>query len=350
MARKAKPEEIVEPDRVEGQPHPREVFTLVGQDAALPRASRAIRTGRPPQGLLISGPPGIGKATFAYRIARYMLRYGATDQGPEDLSVAPNDPVSLQMTAGAHPGLLALKRGLNDSGKLMTVLSVDEIRKLAGFFGMTSGAGGWRVAIIDTADDMNDAAANALLKALEEPPSRAMLMLLANAPGRLLPTIRSRCQRINLKPLSDGELETELAERLPDMGNNERIMLARLAGGSLGAALALASDDGLAIAADAERLIDNAASPDIAATFVLADRLSRVTDGTERFGQFLLQTLADRIRMRAMSSGPRLDRWTAVLEKLKGSFVRTDALHLDPRQTILSAGRALGQTARGRAL
>jgi DNA polymerase-3 subunit delta' len=350
MARKAKPEEIVEPDRLEGQPHPREVYSLVGQGAALSRVSRAICTGRPPQALLISGPPGIGKATFAYRVARYMLRYGATDQGPQDLSVPPNDPVSLQVTAGAHPGLLALKRGLNDSGKLMTVLSVAEIRKLAGFFGMTSGAGGWRVAIIDTADDMNDAAANALLKALEEPPSRAMLMLLTNAPGRLLPTIRSRCQRIELKPLSDGELTSELAVRLPNMGDNERAMLARLAGGSLGAALALASDDGLAIAADAERLIDNAVSPDIGATFALADRLSRITDGTERFGQFLLQTLADRIRARAMSGGARLDRWTAVVEKLRSSFIRTDALHLDPRQTILSAGRALGQTARGRAM
>jgi DNA polymerase III subunit delta' len=350
MARKAKTEEIVEPDRLEGQPHPREVFSLIGQEAALGRVSRAVRAGRPPQALLISGPPGIGKATLAYRIARYMLRYGATADGPEDLSVAQNDPVAMQITAGGHPGLLVLKRGLNDSGKLMTVLSIDEVRKLAGFFGMTSGAGGWRVAIIDTADDMNDAAANALLKALEEPPSRAMLLLLSNAPGRLLPTIRSRCQRLELKPLSDRALEAELEKRLPDMEESERSMLARLAGGSLGGALALASDDGLAIAADAERLIENSASPDIAALFSLADRLSRMADGTERFGQFLVQTLADRIRKRAMSGGARLDRWTAVLEKLKGSFVRTDALHLDPRQTILSAGRALGQTAQGRAL
>jgi DNA polymerase-3 subunit delta' len=350
MARKAKPEEIVEPDRLEGHPHPREVLSLVGQRVSLTRAARAIRTGRPPGAWLITGPPGIGKATFAYRIARYMLRYGATAEGPQDLSVAHNDPVGMQVTAGAYPGLLVLKRGLNDSGKLMTVLSVDEIRKLAGFFGMTSGAGGWRIAIIDTADDMNDAAANALLKALEEPPSRAMLLLLANAPGRLLPTIRSRCQRLDLKPLSERELESELAEHLPDMSDSERAMLARLAGGSLGAALALAGEDGLTIAADAERLIDNAASPDIAATFALADRLSRIADGTERFGEFLLRTLADRIRARAMNGGARLNRWTAVLEKLKSSFVRTDALHLDPRQTILSASRALGHAARGRAL
>lgn len=350
MARKAKPEVMVEPDRLEGQPHPRETFVLVGQGEALARISRAIRGGRPPQGLLISGPPGIGKATFAYRIARYMLRYDATDRGPKDLSVPANDPVSMQVTAGAHPGLLSLKRGVNNSGKLMTVLGVDEVRKLAGFFGMTSGAGGWRVAIIDTADEMNDAAANALLKALEEPPSRAMLLLIANAPGRLLPTIRSRCQRVDLKPLNTREMEKEVAERLPGMSDAERAILVELSGGSLGAALALASGDGLAIARDAQKLIDRATQPDIAAIMALADRLSRMQDGPERFGDFLLQCLNERIRKRAIKGDTRLDRWTTLIEKLKGQFVRMQALHLDPRQTILSATRAMEQAARGRAL
>ena len=125
--------------------------------------------------------------------------------GPDDLSVSgQRSGRARRSAAGAHPGLLVLKRGVNPkTGKLMTVLSVDEIRRLAGFFGMTSGAGGWRVAIVDTADDMNDNAANALLKMLEEPPGRAMLLLLSNTPGRLLPTIRSRCQRLDLRPLDE---------------------------------------------------------------------------------------------------------------------------------------------------
>jgi DNA polymerase-3 subunit delta' len=351
MARRAKTEEIVETDRLEGQPHPRETFELIGQGAALSRAARAIRAGRVPSAWLITGAPGIGKATFAYRIARYLLRYGATDGGAGDLSLPSNDPVSLQVTAGAHPGLLVLKRGANPTtGKLMTVLGVDEIRKLAGFFGMTSGAGGWRVAIVDTADEMNDAAANALLKALEEPPARAMLMLLANAPGRLLPTIRSRCQRLDLRPLSDAELADALAERLPDLDDGERASLAKLAGGSLGAALSLASADGLALASEAERLIDQAASPDLSATLALAEKLSRMTDGIERFGGFLTEVLADRIRARALGGGARLDRWTTLLEKLRNSFARTEGLHLDPRQTIISTARAMAATARGRAL
>jgi DNA polymerase-3 subunit delta' len=350
MAKRARSEDVEETDRIEGHPHPRETFRLTGQDAALARAARAIRSGKPPQGWLIAGPPGIGNATLAYRIARYLLRYGATDAGPQDLSVAANDPVSMQVMAGAHPGLLVLKRAANpETGRMMSVLSVDEVRRLTGFFHLTSGAGGWRVAIVDTADDMNDAAANALLKALEEPPSRAMLLLLSHTPGRLLPTIRSRCQRLNLRPLSEHDLESELAERLPDMNETERASLARLAGGSIGAALQLASGEGLALASQAERLIDNSANPDFAALFSLAEKIARQTDGMENFGAFLSQALAERIRARA-GSGVALNRWVEVWEKLNSNFARASALHLEPRQTILSAARALSQTARRNAL
>jgi len=346
--RRPKAEEpAVEIDRVPGQPHPREEFRLVGQKDALAHAARAIRSGRPPQAWLIGGPPGIGKATLAYRIARYLLRYGATAEGPEDLRVAENDPVSVQVKAGAHPGLLVLKRGLNpETGKLMTVLSVNEIRKLGNFFGLTSGAGGWRVAIVDTADDMNDAAANALLKLLEEPPPRSMLLLLAHAPARLLPTIRSRCQRLELRPLDEATLEAELSARLPDMPSGERTHLAKLAGGSLGAALRLADDEGLMLASEADKLIDHAASPDFAATLTLAEKITRIDDGTEMFGRFLLETLSTRIRDRARAGAVQLDRWVALWERLEKSFGRTEALHLEPRQTILSVAGALAKTTR----
>src|SRR6478609_7821509 len=221
-------------DRIEGFEHPRESTTLLGQDDAMRRAARALRSGRPPSAWLITGAPGVGKATFAYRIARYLLAYGATDAGPEDLSVPPDHSAMRQVVAQSHPGLLVLKRALNPkTGKLMTVLSVDEIRRLADFFGMTSGAGGWRVAIIDTADDMNDNAANALLKMLEEPPGNAMLLVLSNTPGRLLPTIRSRCQRLDLRPLEDATMDIGLKSHLPDETAAERTALARLAGGSI---------------------------------------------------------------------------------------------------------------------
>ena len=336
----------VETDRLEGYPHPRETTALIGQDAALARAARAIRGGRPPGAWLITGPPGIGKATLAYRIARYLLAYGANDAGAADLSVPANDPAALQVAAGSHPGLLVLKRGENpQTGKMMTVLSVDEIRRLANFFGLTSGAGGWRVAIVDTADDMNDNAANALLKLLEEPPGRAMLLLLSNMPGRLLPTIRSRCQRLELRTLEDARLTDALAKFLPDSDAAERAQLARLSGGSIGAALALAGGEGADLAAQADRLIDQASSPDMAALLALGEKLWRMKDGVERFGDFLLDGLAARIRAKAEQGAPNLQRWTALLARLEDSFSRTKGLHLEPRQTVLSAARDLARTA-----
>jgi DNA polymerase-3 subunit delta' len=211
---------------------------------------------------------------------------------------------------------------------------------------MTSGAGGWRVAIVDTADDMNDNAANALLKMLEEPPSRAMLMLLSNTPGRLLPTIRSRCQRLILRPLDDAVMDQALRQYLPELHGEERAQLIRLSGGSIGAALALASGEGRELAAEADKLVDQAASPDLLALLSLGEKLYRVTDGLEKFGNFLVETLSDRIRARAHLGAPGLDRWTAVLARLKESFARADGLHLEPRQTLLSAARDLSRTAR----
>jgi len=336
----------IETDRLEGFAHPRQTSELIGHEAQLAIAARGIRGGRPPQAWLITGPPGIGKATLAYRIARYLLAYGAKDTGPEDLSVPANHPAAMQLAAGAHPGLLALKRGENpDTGRLMTVLSVHEIRKLANFFGMTSGAGGWRVAIVDTADEMNDNAANALLKLLEEPPSRAMLLLLSNQPGRLLPTIRSRCQRLPLRPLADDAVERALAKLLPEENAAQRAELARLAGGSIGAALALATDEGAELATEADRLIDRASAPDLIALLALGEKLFRMKDGVERFGGFLRENLSARIRARAHQGAPNLLRWTEALTRLDHLFARSEGLHLEPKQTLLTTARDLKRTA-----
>ncbi|MGH6890479.1 MAG: DNA polymerase III subunit delta' [Rhizomicrobium sp.] len=343
MSRRARDdEEPFESDRIAGQAHPRETFSLVGQDEALARAARAVRSGRPPQGWLIAGPPGIGKATLAYRVARYLLAFGATDRGPADLSVPANDPVVPLVRAGAHPGLLALRRGLSPkTGEPMTVLAIHEIRKLAGFFGLTSAAGGWRVAIIDTADEMNDEAANALLKILEEPPRRAMLILIAHRPAQLATTIRSRCQILRLRPLSDMVLAGELEARLPKFSAEERARIAALSGGSLGTALRLAANDGLKLAADAERLIERAGAPDFAATLSLAERLGRMDRGIESFGAYLVQILVERILARARAGAQDLERWTTLHNRIAHDFARGAALHLEPRQTILSAARAL---------
>ncbi len=351
MAKRSAVPEPNDSDRIEGFAHPREATELAGQDAALSRAARALRAGRPPSAWLITGAPGTGKATLAYRIARYLLAFGATEAGPEDLAVPPDEPTARQVSAQSHPGLLALKRAINPrTGKLMTVLSVDEIRKLSDFFGMTSGAGGWRVAIVDTADDMNDNAANALLKMLEEPPANAMLLLLSNTPGRLLPTIRSRCQRLDLRPLEDGDLQKLLAQHLPEMNAAERAALARLAGGSIGAALTLATGEGGQLAEEADRLIDHARDPDLLALLTLGEKLGRMRDGLDNFGSFLTEALSDRIRAKAHSGDVGLDRWVALLGRLEHGFSRATDLHLEARQVVLTAARDLSITARGGSL
>ena len=351
MAKRSAPSEPDDSDRTPGFAHPRETFALLGQDVALSRAARALRAGRPPSAWLITGAPGLGKATLAYRVARYLLAFGATDAGPEDLSVPQDNPDARQVMAQSHPGLLVLKRVVNPkTGKLMTVLSVNEIRRLADFFGMTSGAGGWRVAIVDTADDMNDNAANALLKMLEEPPANAMLLLLSNTPGRLLPTIRSRCQRLDLRPLDDAILDKALAHHLPEMPATERTALARLSGGSIGAALTLATGEGAILAQEADRLIEQARDPDFLALLTLGDKLFRMNDGLEQFGRFLTEALADRIRAKAHGGAGDLARWVKVLGRIEQSFGRSTGLNLEPRQTILSAARELAQTARRGAL
>jgi DNA polymerase-3 subunit delta' len=181
---------------------------------------------------------------------------------------------------------------------------------------------------------------------LEEPPSRAMLMLLSNTPGRLLPTIRSRCQRLVLRPLDDATMDRALKHFLPDMKDDERAQLIRLSGGSIGAALTLASGEGRELAAEADRLVERAASPDLLALLALGEKLYRIPDGLEKFGGFLTEALSDRIRARAHQGAPGLERWTAALTRLKDAFARADGLHLEPRQTLLTTARDLSRTAR----
>jgi DNA polymerase-3 subunit delta' len=193
--------------------------------------------------------------------------------GPADLAVPPSDSVSRQIEAQSHPGLLVLKRQENDRGKLKTILDVDEVRRLGAFFGMTAEAGGWRVAIVDSADEMNDNAANALLKILEEPPARGLLMLISHAPGRLLPTIRSRTQRLDLKPLDEASLNDALAQLLPDIDGDDRAALFKLSEGSLGLALRLSGEEGLKLARDAETLLGARGAPDLSGVLALADRV-----------------------------------------------------------------------------
>ena len=189
-------------------PHPRETTVLFGHAEPEQVLLEAYRSGRIPHAWLIGGPNGIGKATLAYRMARFVLANpdptAPAVRKATSLTLPNDDRTVRRIAAQGHPDLLVLERVVNEkTGKLYTVIRVDDVRRTVPFFGSTAGEGGWRVAIVDTADELQyPQAANALLKILEEPPRNALLLLISHAPARLLPTIRSRCRRLSLRPLS----------------------------------------------------------------------------------------------------------------------------------------------------
>lgn len=250
-------EEIPEPDRVEGAPHPRETAQLLGQATAEAAFLEAYTSGRMHHGWLLTGPRGVGKATLAWRIARFLLAeppaaeaglFGAPP-APTTLDVDPDHPVARRITAGSEGRLKAIRRSVDaKTGRLRNVIVVDDVRDLKGFFHLSSADGGRRVVIVDAADEMNPSAANALLKELEEPPKGAVLLLVSHQPWRLLPTIRSRCRELRLHPLETGDLATALAAA--GCAETNAAALAELAAGSVGEAIRLANLDGVATYAD----------------------------------------------------------------------------------------------------
>ena len=195
--------------------HPRKTSVLFGHAEAERALLDAYRGGRIPHAWLIGGAPGIGKATLAFRMARFVLTHpdpGADAvQDATSLAVGAGNPAAEFVAAQSHPDLMVLERTIGDNGKLRSVIRVDDARRVSSFLGSTAGLGGWRVVIVDAVDDLNAESANALLKGLEEPPARALFLLVSNAPGSVLPTIRSRCYRLMLRPLEPGEVAQALA-------------------------------------------------------------------------------------------------------------------------------------------
>ena len=246
-------EDIPEPDRIEGAPHPREAGALVGQDAAEAAFLETFNSDRLHHGWLITGPRGVGKATLAWRIARFLLATPPDDGGmfaapaPTTLDIAPDHPVARRLRVLSDPGLFLLRRPWVEKDKrLRGEITVDEVRKLKSFFALSSVDGGRRVVIVDVADEMNNSAANALLKLLEEPPEGAVLLLVSHQPTRLLPTIRSRCRELRLGRLSPDALAQVLGTLDEQPSAADTIKLNELAAGSAGEALRLIHLDGLA--------------------------------------------------------------------------------------------------------
>jgi DNA polymerase III subunit delta' len=338
-----------EPDRHPSAPHPRETAALHGQEAAERAFLAAEATGRLHHAWLVTGPRGVGKATLAWRIARRLI---AGERGAT-LDMAPDRPVFRQLAALASPQLFLARRPWDDKAeRLRTAITVDEIRGLKGFFQLAAADGGRRVAIVDAADELNAAAANALLKVLEEPPPRAVLLLVCHRPAALLPTIRSRCRELRLTPLAPEPLARALAPAGAAAPADDR--LAILAGGSVAAALDLIEGGGLELYAeiveilrqsplDRRRLaaLADAASGRAAAaryglTLELAQlalgRLARAASGAASapFSAAEAELFA---RIGATPAQGRL--WASLLPRLTDRAAHARAVNLDPAQVIL---------------
>jgi DNA polymerase-3 subunit delta' len=195
-------------DQETGAAHPRDTLTMIGHDAEEALLAKALGGARMHHAWLITGPKGVGKATLAYRCAR--AAFGAKPIGPRPFDFDGADPIVRRISALSHPDLFVLRRGLNKQGRPSREITADEARAMAGFFSLRPAEGGWRVAIIDAVDELNRHAANALLKTLEEPPARCLLLLICHAPGATLATIRSRCRRLALSPLAESALDPAL--------------------------------------------------------------------------------------------------------------------------------------------
>jgi DNA polymerase-3 subunit delta' len=353
-----------EGDCAHGAPHPRETPALFGQQAAETAFLDAWSGGRLHHAWLLRGPRGVGKATLAYRIARALLIHG--DAPPHSLDSEPDHPVSRRIVAQSEPRLLTLRRPADPkTGRLKRDLTVDEVRRLTPFFGLSAADGGWRAVVVDAADDMNASAANALLKTLEEPPPRAALLLVAHAPGALPPTIRSRCRTLDLRPLGAEDMTRALTAAGADPGA-EPGALAALSGGSPGAALRLAQGGGAALYARLARLLGGAPGLDRSLLLEVAEGCAGRGEAEARFELTCELTVALLHRLARSGAGAPLPEatlgearlaqrlspdpgrarlWAEAAADAASRAARARAVNLDPASAILDMWLAIDAVA-----
>jgi DNA polymerase III subunit delta' len=331
-------------------PQPRANPILLGHEQAETTLIEALRAGRMHHAWLITGPDGVGKATLAYRFARRLL---AGMPEADTLALEPTHPVFRRVAAGSHADLLTVERAYDEKRKRMrTQIAVDDVRRIGNFMSLTPAEGGWRVVVVDGAEELNQASANALLKVLEEPPPRALLLLVCTAPGRLLPTIRSRCRRLRLDPLAHEAMERLLTSYLPDLAMNERGRLMTVAEGSPGRALMLAEEEGLAIAGLVNEVLAELPGLKPTRAYALADTLVRGETAFSHFMDLLRAGIAsavrDAVRGRADPEQSRLiamrplDAWGDVWHALTRLQDETERFSLDKRQAIVAGLGMLG--------
>ena len=355
-------DETIRFDRVEGWPAPEEQPAWFGDSAGERALLDAYRSGRMHHAWLIGGPKGIGKATLAYRFARFVLAHpdpaGVDLAAASDLSVPVDRPAFRKVANRAHPNLLILERPWDEQAKrFKTELTVPEIRRTVSFFGSTSGEPGWRIAVVDPADDMNPSSANALLKVLEEPPTRSLFLIISHAPGRLLPTIRSRSRRLDVAPLSPEAIATALRQH-GEADVEDIDLIAALAEGSLRRAILLSESGGIETYRNLVKLLARLPNLDVDATHAFADSVSGRGDDDSWIGfrDLLAAWLNRRVRgegepetdvpLAPAAAAAPLERWAEVWETMRQSVDDTDEYNLDRKRTVLSILMSLARATR----
>jgi DNA polymerase III subunit delta' len=339
-------------DDIGEAPHPRQTTVMFGHDAAEAALLATYRSGRMPHGILIAGPKGIGKATFAYRIARFILSHpdpAASDvQAASSLEIDRASPVARRIAAQAQPDLLVIERTVNERGVLRNQIAVDDIRRTVPFFGSTAGEGGWRIAIIDAVDDLNRSGANALLKVLEEPPKRGLLLLIAHSTARVPATLRSRCRIISLRPLAQEDVAAALAAAVGSkMHDSTIVAAAAVADGSVARALILLDEDALTLRQQALGLLARLPAVDPADLHVLGDALA----GTDpqplaAFLDTVNAWLAQRLD-RGHGDLARLNRFAEAAEHINAAARDVETYNLERKPLIFNVFGLLAEATRG---
>jgi len=335
---------------------PRANPNLIGHEASEATLRSLFNSGRLPHALLLSGSRGIGKATLAFRLARFVLSggegagadmFGAAAKS--DLAISPDSGVFRRVAAGGHADLLTVERAFDPRRKrLRSEIVVDDVRQIGAFLHLTAAEGGWRIVIVDGADAMNRSAGNALLKILEEPPRRALLILVAHSPGKLLPTIRSRCRQMKLSALPAESVRLLLARFCPDLDGSAVSSIADLAEGSIGRALDLAGSGGVELYRTVIAMLSRRPGLDLIALHGFTDRIARPdAEESYRAVEELLRQHLGRQAVIAARAGRRGEaaRLARIRDDVGDEFARADGLNLDRKQTLLSAFFAIEHAA-----
>lgn len=344
---------------------PRTAPSVMGHETAAQTVVDIWNSGRFPHGWLLAGPKGIGKATFAFQMARYILAASSGEGDPRRFAVPEHTTAARQVASGGHPGLFILERGWDDKRKRWkNDIAVDDVRRMvAKFFRHRAEKNAWRVAVVDSADDLNASSANALLKILEEPPPRTAIILVAHASGAVLPTIRSRCRRVVLKPLGEVGVGAILRRNRPELSNDDLRTLTRLADGSAGRAIALADAGGAEAYRELIDLLGTLPSLDGNRLQRYVEKLSRANAEPSYHAVCdLLRDLIAELASKPNGNGEAvageaaligrlhetlpLDRKVALWEKVGGLIDRGDSANLDRKQVLLSAFFAFEAAAR----